>query len=196
MKRRIIRAKSRAGYGARKKHRGKGHKGGKGKSGSGKRADQKKTKFLIGRQRGKKRIFGKHGFTSRKKVKSAKKFKTINLREISEKFSGKNKIQLKNYKILAEGEIKDKFTIEAKAASKSAIEKIKKAGGEIIIKSKKRKVIKKRKETAKKGEGEPNKQEATDIKVTDSGIKEDIETKKIKSENEIENKKEEIKDGF
>ena len=40
---------------------------------------------------------------------------------------------MKKYKILSGGEIKEKLIISAYGASKLAIEKVKKAGGEIII---------------------------------------------------------------
>jgi len=56
--------------------------------------------------------------------------KTINLRDIPD---GKKEINLKGCKILAEGELKQKITIKASAASKSAIDKIKKAGSDIIL---------------------------------------------------------------
>jgi ribosomal protein L15 len=39
---------------------------------------------------------------------------------------------LHDYKILAKGDVKDKFLIKAKSASSQAQEKVKKAGGKII----------------------------------------------------------------
>lgn len=42
-------------------------------------------------------------------------------------------MDLKGYKILGDGDIKIKAKITASAASQSAIDKVKKAGGEIII---------------------------------------------------------------
>jgi len=125
------------GRGARKKAQGSGHRGGKGMSGSGKRADHKKT--LITKLYGNK-YFGKQGVTSR----GTKKDKTdkINLQQIEinlEKYANRKgnawEINLKKYKILGTGEVKNKLIITAKAASKSAIEKVKKMGGEIIVKS-------------------------------------------------------------
>ena len=111
-----------------KLHKGKGSHGGKGMSGTGKRADQKKT--LVTKLYGNK-YFGRQGVTSRKAKK--KKALFINIRDISSKYEP-GEIDLKKYKVLGEGEIKGKYIIKAKAASKSAIEKIKKAGGKIIIK--------------------------------------------------------------
>lgn len=118
------------GWGFRKKHKGSGHRGGVGMAGTGKRADQKKT--LINKLYGNK-YFGKRnrGITS-KSIKKDKS-KIINLREIEKKFDGKNEIDLSEYKILGTGEINKKFIIKAKLASKSAIDKVKKAGGEIIL---------------------------------------------------------------
>jgi large subunit ribosomal protein L15 len=128
------------GWGARKKHKKSGHRGGKGMSGSGKRADHKKTLItnLYGGN-----YFGKKGVTSRgtKKDKSRK----INLREIEQKLivfvekgiakktSNGFEINLKDHKILGTGNTTNKLIIIAKEASKSAIEKIKKNGGEIQL---------------------------------------------------------------
>jgi len=111
-----------AGGGFKKKGRGKGHRGGVGNAGSGKRADHKKN--LI------KHPFGKDR-TLRKKV--VKKLKVISLRQLQENFDTKKEINLKGYKILSQGEVKEKLKIIATAASKSAIDKVKKAGGDISV---------------------------------------------------------------
>lgn len=128
------------GTGARKRKRHSGHKGGKGMSGSGKRADHKKT--LITKLYGHK-YFGKGGITSRGTKRDIRQ--RINLAQIEmnlEKYgkvSGdKWEINLEHYKILGEGETKNKLKIKCLDASKAAIEKVKKAGGEIIIKEKKK----------------------------------------------------------
>lgn len=126
------------GWGERKKHKKKGHRGGKGMSGTGKRADHKKTLItkLYGHE-----YFGKQGVTSRKTQRD--KRQRINVGEIQnklEKYAKKTQkgfeVNLKDYKILGAGEVKDKLIIIAKEASKSATEKVKKAGGEIILKTK------------------------------------------------------------
>ncbi len=124
------------GGGARKKRKKSGHKGGVGMAGSGKRGDQKKTLVLKKYGHG---YFGKKGITSigTKRDKDDK----INLKDIQEKYTP-GKVDLSNYKILGTGEIKGKFIINAKSASKSAIEKVKKAGGEIVLKNKEEKVKK------------------------------------------------------
>lgn len=125
------------GGGARKKRKGSGHRGGKGLAGTGKRGDQKKT--LITKLYGN-TYFGKQGVTSRG-TKRDKRLR-INVGEIQtniEKYGKKKgdsyEVELGKYKILGGGEIKDKLIIKAKEASKSAIEKVKKAGGEIQISS-------------------------------------------------------------
>lgn len=136
-----------AGGGARKKRKKSGHKGGVGMSGSGKRSDHKKT--LITKLYGH-GYFGKQGITSKKTKKD--KRKRINIKDIesnlesyinrglAKKTGKKFEIDLEEYKILGEGEVKNKLIIKAKEASKSATEKVKKAGGEIIL-LKKRKQI-------------------------------------------------------
>jgi len=115
------------GHGARKKWKGSGHKGGKGMAGTGKRADQKKSKIikLYGTS-----YFGKQGITSRGTKKRINK--VINLSDIQKKFLGKTEIELKDYKVLGEGELTKPLKITAKEFSESAKEKIKKAKGEAI----------------------------------------------------------------
>jgi len=127
------------GGGARKKRRHSGMRGGKGMSGSGKRADHKKT--LITKLYGHS-YFGKQGVTSKKKKKDKRKrinLQTIkiNLKKYGKKTAKGFEINLKNYKILGTGEVKNKLIIKAKEASSSALQKIKKAGGEIILPNKK-----------------------------------------------------------
>ncbi len=141
------------GKGERKKGKGKGHRGGKGMSGSGKRADHKKT--LITKLYGH-GYFGKQGITSKKTQKD--KRKRINLRDIQsnlEKYGKKTSegfdVNLENYKILGDGEVKDKLIIKANEASKSAIEKVKAKGGEIIFSVKEEKINDKNREELKEG---------------------------------------------
>jgi ribosomal protein L15 len=76
--------------------------------------------------------FGKQGFTSRGTKR--KKDDKINLDDIKLNFFKKDgdKIDFAGYKILGEG-VGFKAEISAKSASKSAIEKMNKAGGKIIL---------------------------------------------------------------
>lgn len=128
------------GSGARKNKRKSGNKGGVGMSGSGKRADHKKTKLLnlYGSN-----YFGKQGITSKKTRRDTRK--RINLRDIQlnlEKYSKKTKegyeVILPKYKILAQGEVKDKLFINCFEASAKAIKKVEAAGGKITVKEKKK----------------------------------------------------------
>ena len=128
------------GSGARKNKRKSGHKGGVGMSGSGKRADHKKT--LITKLHGNK-YFGKQGFTSKgTKRDTQQKINLFDIQNNLERYGKKNKdvweIKLEKHKILGTGEVKFKMIIFCLEASKSAIEKVKKAGGEIKIKEKKK----------------------------------------------------------
>ncbi len=129
------------GRGARKKGMGSGHRGGKGMAGTGKRADHKKT--LINKLYGN-TYFGKQGITSKSTKKRVNK--VINLENIEKninKLLNKNKeVELKDYKILGNGELKTKITIIAKQFSKSAKEKIEKIGGKAVVFQNKSKINK------------------------------------------------------
>ncbi len=118
------------GWGFRQKHKGHGNKGGRGMSGAGKRGDQKKqfAKNLDPN----KIYFGKQGYTSRGTAK--KKYEKVNLDDIFANMFTKEgcTIDLKEHKILGDGN-GFKATINAKAASAQAIEKMQKAGGKIIL---------------------------------------------------------------
>src|SRR3990167_7580610 len=116
------------GRGARKKAKKSGHHGGAGMSGTGKRADHKKTLVLKLYGHG---YFGKQGITS-KGTKRDKRDR-INVGEIQEKYKS-GEVNLSSYKILGDGEIRNKFIITAQSASKSAIKKVEAAGGKIIVK--------------------------------------------------------------
>ncbi len=114
------------GRGGMKKGRGSGQRGGKGMAGTGKRADQKKTLII---KKGM-NYFGGHGLRPK-----AKNYEIINVSEIEKMANGKKEVDLNNYKILGNGEIAVSIKVNALSASKSAINKIKKAGGEVILKN-------------------------------------------------------------
>ena len=124
------------GWGARKKHISSGNRGGVGMAGTGKTAGHRASMLakVFGTS-----YLGKKGFTSRST--EHKKNKIINLNDLSrdfeklkEKYGQKDgSLEMKKFKILGDGDIKMKVTIKASAASKSAIEKIEKAGGKVII---------------------------------------------------------------
>ncbi len=121
------------GWGSMKKHRGAGHKGGAGMAGTGKRADSKKPSIW------KEDYLGKRGFSP----PNSQPYNPINLSEINEKTerygkeeNGKYLIELgkQGYtKLLGKGKATKKLTIKVAAASKKAIESIKKAGGEVLL---------------------------------------------------------------
>ena len=115
------------GRGGKKKARGSGHRGGFGMAGTGKRADQRKS-FILNLN---KEYFGKEGLKPKKK-----RYLIINVGDIEKIAQGKKEINLTGYKILGEGEIQEAVNITADSASESAIKKIKKAGGNVIIKGK------------------------------------------------------------
>ncbi len=131
-----IRGARTVGWGFRQKHKGHGNRGGFGMAGTGKRADHKKQVALESDTRKKKRYFGKQGLTSRGTAK--KKYEKINLIDIKNNFFKKDgdKIDFSKHKILGHG---DGFKAEIKALSAtiSAIEKMEKAGGKIVLPVKK-----------------------------------------------------------
>ena len=132
------------GRGSRKKAKKSGHHGGVGMAGTGKRADHKKSLILKLYGHG---YFGKQGITSRGTKRDKRKkmsigaieenIETLLKKGIAKKSKDGFEINLDEYKILGVSEdykLKNKFFIKAKGASKSAIEKIKEAGGEIQLK--------------------------------------------------------------
>ena len=128
------------GRGFKKKARGSGHRGGVGMSGTGKRADQKKTLVL--------NLYGNDYFGKQKALRKGVipiRLEAINLSQViqqiehlekkglAKEVKGVYEITLKGYKILGDGEVTKKLKIIASAASASASEKVKKAGGEIVL---------------------------------------------------------------
>ena len=127
------------GWGAKKKHRGKGHQGGAGMAGTGKRADSKKPSIWKDVK-----YFGKHGFISKTpKVKinavnivyieqHLNKFLSANLAKKENEFYCVELDKIGYNKLLGDGQVNLKFKIKTPYASKSAVEKVHEAGGEII----------------------------------------------------------------
>lgn len=144
-KNRKMRGSKTHGWGSMKKHRGAGSRGGRGMAGTGKRGDAKKPSIWKD-----KKYFGKHGFKRPKKITI--EIKAINLKTIEqnlESLLSKKLIEKKNdsyvidlkklgfNKLLSTGKVTKKFSIKCEYASKKAIDKIKKAGGNIILEEKK-----------------------------------------------------------
>jgi len=128
---RIRRART-VGWGFRQKHKGHGNKGGFGMAGTGKRGDHKKQVALESDTKKKKRYFGKQGVTSRGTALC--KYEKINLWAVKDNMFTKEgcKIDLSKHKILGHGD-GFKAEITALAATGSAIKKMEKAGGKIIL---------------------------------------------------------------
>ena len=125
------------GWGAAKKHRGAGNRGGRGMAGSGKRADQKKPSII--KEYGNK-YFGKTGFV--KKNMNVFPFVNVNFLERNHGLFKKegevysvDLMELGYRKLLGTGIVKKKFLVKVEFASKKAIEKIKKAGGDVVVNS-------------------------------------------------------------
>ncbi len=123
------------GFGRVGQHRGGGQRGGHGKAGFHKH----KWTYVIKYEPD---YFGKKGFTSPKSLKQ--KVNVINvgtLDELAEKLStekkkGKFFIDLENLgytKLLGAGKVTKSLIVKVRSYSKSAAEKIKEAGGQILI---------------------------------------------------------------
>lgn len=125
------------GCGSMKKRRGAGNRGGRGRAGSGKKGDAKKPSYWGLKS-------SRKGFTS----KSRKKIKAINLdiihknlnswleKGLATKKPSGYEIELKKIgygKLLGSGNVKQKLMIIASFASRKAVDKVKKAGGEVKI---------------------------------------------------------------
>lgn len=127
------------GWGSKKKHRGAGNRGGRGMAGTGKRADQMKT--LIWKD---KHYFGKYGF---KKKGVRVEIKAVNVGYIEEnldKFLKEGEIiDLAKFgynKLLGNGNVRSKLNIKVKSASSKAVERVKEAGGEVVLENKSKKI--------------------------------------------------------
>ena len=137
------------GRGGKKKARGSGHRGGVGMAGTGKRGDQRKTYVL--------NLYGNDYFGKSKVLRGRVhiRYEAINIQQIIEglpslirvgkakESKDKVEINLKGYKVLGDvtSKIDKKWVINASAVSKSALEKIKEAGGEVIVDVKKKKKV-------------------------------------------------------
>jgi len=129
------------GWGSKKKHRGAGNRGGKGMSGSGKKADQLKPSLW------KERYFGKFGFKKKGIKEEITPVNILFLEEKCEALEAAGKISKENdvyvvnlekigyNKLLSKGKVTKKFKITVPYASNGAVEKIKGAGGEVIVKT-------------------------------------------------------------
>ncbi len=128
------------GGGSMKKRRGAGNRGGRGKAGTGKRADTNKPSIWKNRL-----YFGKHGF---KPHSGRKDVKGVNVGYLNDKIEGfaqrgtaaekssSYEIDISRLgfrKLLGSGNVTKKMNIKADCASERAVEKIKKAGGNVAL---------------------------------------------------------------
>jgi large subunit ribosomal protein L15 len=135
-KRSRIRGTRLCGY-SPKKHKGSGNIGGHGMAGSGKH----KKSFVL---RYEYPYFGRAGRNARKVKK--KDYKEINLGHIDKELdtfvkkglakhtNEGTEVALEGYKVLGDGELTRKLIVKASSFTKSAKEKIEKAGGKAITK--------------------------------------------------------------
>lgn len=125
------------GWGSKKKHRGAGNRGGKGNAGSGKRGDANKPKYFSKKRK------SKTGFQSKKQTID-KAINVMNVEKKINKYIQKGKAEknadvytinldkMKITKLIGRGKINTKLNITVKKATESAINIIKKAGGNVI----------------------------------------------------------------
>ncbi|MBW2979977.1 uL15 family ribosomal protein [Candidatus Woesearchaeota archaeon] len=137
-----LRGETTHGFGSMKKNRGAGNRGGRGMAGSGKKADQKKPCIWKN-----KKYFGKYGF---KKKGIKEDITPVNILFLEEnlgaleaagKISKENDVYVVDLekigynKLLSKGKATKKFKITVPYASNGAVEKVKGAGGEVIVKT-------------------------------------------------------------
>ncbi len=131
------------GWGSRKKHISSGNRGGYGMAGL--EGHKKGTAIKLAEAAGVP-YFGRQGITSRGSEKVRNDVMNIseiqlNIESLKKRFAMKDgTLNMNSYKILGDGEITIKVSIKARAASKSAIEKIEKAGGKIVLQAAEEKV--------------------------------------------------------
>lgn len=111
----------------KKAGRGAGKRGGRGNAGLLKHKFMHMVKYMPDH-------IGKHGFKRPQSV--IREIKTINVGQLEERFPGKKEIDLREEgydKLLGGGTINTKLKIKVDSASSKAVEKIKGAGGEVIL---------------------------------------------------------------
>ncbi len=120
----------------RNKHRNSGQRGGFGNAGTGKKSDNKKPSNWADLD-----YFGKHGFVSKG---YPKKDITIGIKEMEDKLprwieqkqASKEAVDLGKLgytKLLSNGKLTRKIKITVSKAAEGAAEKIKAAGGELVV---------------------------------------------------------------
>jgi len=134
-KRSRLRGGRTAGRGSRKKGRGSGQRGGVGMAGTGKKSSQK----LVWLKKYDPGYLGKSGFKSLNQ-KFDRKLKPINIGDIHRlmpEFEKKGMLKgkdlnLEGFKVLGDGELREKLSITAGSFSESAKKKIEASGGKAL----------------------------------------------------------------
>jgi len=145
------------GGGAKKKRRGSGSRGGRGMAGTGKRGDSKKPSINVST------YFGKHGFIS----KNVEPILAINLEYFESDVDklvaqGKAEKKVDGYhinlsalgytKLLGGGKATRKYHFTTRFAAVGAVEKVKQAGGEVVVLEQGKKAAQSAKKAAKKAQ--------------------------------------------
>ncbi len=116
--------------GAKKKRRGSGHRGGHGFSGTGKKASQKKPLVWNPRH------IGKYGFKKKGIVPAVNAVNLEYLNKLALENKIKDSVDLKDLgfnKLLGKGKLTKKLKITVESASGKAVQRVKAAGGEVIL---------------------------------------------------------------
>jgi len=128
------------GCGSKKKARGAGNRGGRGMTGRGKKSDHRKMEYIN------KGIFlGSKGFTMHGATKNLRALNIQDIQSHLESWVKEGKAEKKEgmyildaarvgiQKILGTGSVRVKLRITAQECSEKAAEKIKKAGGDVVL---------------------------------------------------------------
>ena len=134
------RAKTTHGWGSMKKRRGAGNRGGRGNAGTGKRGDANKPNIW-----GVKKYFGKNGFSSKSRAPAMVPINIKTLEDRADMLVKKGHIKFENgayvidlaqlgyNKLLSTGNATKKLIITTAYATEKAVEKVKKAGGDVKV---------------------------------------------------------------
>jgi len=142
-RKKVVRQRGSSTYGwGKNKHRNSGSKGGFGNAGTGKKSDNKKPSIWGTKTD----YFGKHGFVPKGQVVDVR---IVNLRDIEQMLPGwisakqvgqeagsfvVDLAKLGYDKLLSSGKVTRKLKITVSSASEGAAEKVKAAGGELVVK--------------------------------------------------------------
>lgn len=151
------RASQTHGGGAKKKRRGSGNRGGKGRAGTGKKADVRKPCVWSDKY-----YMGRHGFRPQGVKERINAINVGDINDNAESLKKKGFADEKSgvcvidlgkagfNKLLGSGIVSKKMMVKVKYASENAIEKVKKAGGDLILTGAKKEEKKIRTETTNK----------------------------------------------